>query len=136
VILDAVRGLAEVVAVPQHGAGLLLVPVAAGVDDHLAGDLRGGGRAVADSDQVQGQVDAAGDPGGGGDPAVDDVEHVADDRRFRVALGELVLDVVVGGAAAAVEQTRPAEGVGPGADAGDGAAICVMGGERLERGVG
>jgi hypothetical protein len=67
---------------------------------------------------------------------VDDVQHVADDRRCRVALGELVLDVVMGGAAAAVEQTCPPEGVGPGADAGDGAAICVMGGERLERCVG
>jgi hypothetical protein len=42
------------VAVPQHGAGLLLVPVAAGVDYHLAGDLRGGGRAVPDGDQMQG----------------------------------------------------------------------------------
>jgi hypothetical protein len=46
------------------------------------------------------------------------------------------LDVVVGGAAAAVEQACPAESVGSGADAGDGAAICVMGGERRERGVG
>ena len=85
---------------------------------------------------MQRQVDAAGDPGGGGDPAVDDVDHVADNHRFWVALSELVLDVVLGGAAAAVEQTCPAEGVGPGADAGDGAAIRVMGGERLERGVG
>jgi hypothetical protein len=43
---------------------------------------------------------------------------------------------VVGGAAAAVEETCRAEGVGTSADAGDGAAICVMGGERLEQGVG
>ena len=73
-------------------------------------------------------------PGGGGDPVVDDVEHVADDRRSGVARSELVLDVVVGGAAAAVEEMSPAEGVGPGADAGDRAATCVMGGKRLERG--
>jgi hypothetical protein len=46
------------------------------------------------------------------------------------------LDVVVGGAAAAVEETCPAEGIGPGADAGDRAALCVMRGERLECGVG
>jgi len=46
------------------------------------------------------------------------------------------LDVVVGGAAAAVEETGAAEGIGPGADAGDRAAVGVMGGERLERGVG
>jgi hypothetical protein len=76
-ILRAVRGVAEVVAVPQHGASLLLVPVAAGVDHHLAGDSRGGGRPVPDGDQVQGQVEAAGDPGGGGDPAVDDEERPA-----------------------------------------------------------
>ncbi len=86
---------------------------------------------MPDGDQVQGQVDAAGDPGGGDDPAVDHVEHVADDGRPRVAPGQLVLHVVVGGAAAAVEQAGPAEGVGPGADAGDRAAVRVVGGERL-----
>ena len=46
-VLGAVRHVAEVVAVPQHGAGLLLVAVAAGVDHHLPGDPRGRDRAVA-----------------------------------------------------------------------------------------
>ena len=132
-VLDAVHGVAEVAAVPQHRAGLLLVAVAAGVDDHLAGDPRGGGRAVPDGDQVQGQVDAAGDAGRGDDPVVDDVEHVAHHGGPRVAPGQLVLEVVVGGAAAAVEQAGPAERVGAGADAGDRAAARVVGGAAGRR---
>ena len=47
-------------------------------------------------------------------------------RRPRVAPGQLVLQVVVGGAAAAVEQPGPAERVGAGADAGHGAAGGVV----------
>ena len=120
---------------PQHRAGLLLVPVAARVDDHLAGDPGGHRRAVPDRDQVQRQVDAAGDPGRGRHPVVDDVEHVADDRRPRIAPGQLVLDVVVGGAAAPVEQAGPAEGVGARADAGDGAAVRVVAAQPREGGV-
>jgi len=42
----------------------------------------------------------------------------------------------MGGAAAAVEEAGPAEGVSPGADAGDRAAVRVVAGERLERGAG
>ena len=37
-VLDPVDGVAEVRPVPEHRAGLRLVAVAAGVDDHLAGD--------------------------------------------------------------------------------------------------
>ena len=134
-ILSPVRGVTEVVAVPQHGAGLLLVAVAARVDDHLAGDPGGHRRAVPDRDQVQGQVDAAGDPGRGRDPVVHDVEDVADDRRPRVAPGQLVLDVVVGGAPALVKEAGPAEGVGARADAGDGAAVRVVAAQPREGGL-
>ena len=55
---------------PQHRAGLRLVAVAAGVDDHLAGDPGGRARAVPDGDQVQREVDAAGDAGRGHHPVI------------------------------------------------------------------
>src|SRR5205807_2482849 len=50
-----------------------------------------------------------------------------------VAAGELILDVVVGRAAAAVEQPRPAKRVRARADAGDGTAAGVMAAEPAER---
>ena len=111
---------------PEHRAGLRFVAVAAGVDDHLPGDPGGDGRAVPGRDQVQREVDAAGDAGRGDDPVVDDVQDVADDHGPRVAPGQLVLQVVVGGAAAAVEQAGLAERVGAGADAGHRAAPGVV----------
>nr|BFF27839.1 hypothetical protein GCM10025732_58040 [Glycomyces mayteni] len=61
-VLDAVHGVGEVRAVPQHRRVLRGVAAAPRVDDHLAGDLRGRGGAVPHGDQVQRQVDAAGDP--------------------------------------------------------------------------
>jgi hypothetical protein len=129
-----VYGVAEVVTVPQHGADLLIVAVAASVDNHLTGNPRRYGRTVPHGDQVQRQVNAAGDPSRGGDPAVNNVKHVTEDSRPRVAAGELLLDVMVGGAAPAVEQAGPPQGIGPGADAGDSAATGVMSGEHFQRG--
>ncbi len=115
---------------PEHRAGLWFVAVAACVDDHVPGDLGGCGGAVAGGDQVQGEVDAAGDAGRGDDPVVGGEQDVADDGRLRVAQGQFVLDVVVGGAVAAVEESCPAERVGPGADAGHRPAAGVVVPER------
>ena len=85
-----------------------------------------GRRAVPLGDQVQRQVDAAGDAGGGDHAAVGDVDHVALDPGPRIALGELVLQIVVRGAAPVVQQPGPAQHVGAGADAGHGAAGGVV----------
>jgi hypothetical protein len=73
-----VHGVAEVGPVPQHRAGLLRVAVAPGVDHHRPGHPRGRGRPVPHRDQVQGQVDTAGDARRGDDPIVLDVQDVAD----------------------------------------------------------
>jgi hypothetical protein len=133
-VLGAVDGVVEVGTVPEHGTGLLLVAVAAGVDDHAAGDPRGGARPVADGEQVKGEVDAAGNAGRRDDAAVDDVQHVADDGGAGVAAGQRLLEVVVGGAAPAVQQARPAEGVRARADAGDGAPGGVVVVQAAQRG--
>src|SRR5690606_23517074 len=109
-VLGAVDGVAEVAAVPQHDPRLGLVAVAARVHDHGAGHAGGGAGAVADGEQVQRQVDAAGDPRGGDHAAVGDVQHVADDGGAGVAAGEVVLQLVVGGAAASVQQPGVGEG--------------------------
>ena len=77
--------------------------------------------------------DAAGDAGRGDDPPVHHVEHVPDDGRARVAAGEFVLHVMVGRAAAAVQQPGPAERVGSRTHAGHGAARRVVVVEPAQR---
>ena len=57
---------------------------------------------------------------------VDGEEDVAHHGGPRIAGGQLVLDVVMGGAAPAVEQPGPAEGLRAGADTGHGAAPGVV----------
>lgn len=68
-------------------------------------------------DQVQGQIDAAGDAGRCDHPVVGGEQDVADDHYLGVAQGQ-VLHIVVDGAVAAVEQASLAERLGSGADAG------------------
>ena len=58
-VLDPVHGVADVRAVPEHDAGLRFFAVAAGEDDHLAGDAGGEAGPVAQREQMQGEVDMA-----------------------------------------------------------------------------
>ena len=125
-VLDAMGHVAQVAAVPQHHALLLLVAVAPRVDHHLAGDPGSRFGAVLDRDQVQSQVDPAGDSGGGDHPVVDDVQDVSDDARLRIAGGELVGQLVVGGVPPSVEQPGRTERVGAGTHAGDRATGRVV----------
>lgn len=120
---------------PEHRAGLRLMAVAAGVDDHVPGDPRGDGGAVPAGDQMQGQVDAAGDAGRGDHAVVGGEQDVADDERAGVAYGQFVLHVVMGGAAPPLEQPGPPERLRPRADAGHRPAHGVMVPQDLEGGL-
>ena len=101
-VLYLVNGVAEVRAVPEHGAGLRLVPVPPGVHHHLARDSGRRSRTVPHSDEMQSQVDSARDARRRHHPVVHDIQHVTHHACFRVATRKLVLYVVVRRAAPAM----------------------------------
>jgi len=68
--------------------------------------------------QVQRQIDAAGNAGGGGDPVVDDVKDVTHDPDELIPALQGVLDVVMRGGPPPVEQTRRGQRKRAAADAG------------------
>lgn len=133
-VLRQVGQVAEVVPVPEHGAGLRFVAVAARVHHHFPRYPGRHGGAVTDGDQVQREIDAAGDARRRGDPPLGHVQDVADDSCGRALAREFVLELVMGGASPAVEEPGPAKGERPGADADDGAARVVVSGKPGEAG--
>ncbi|AWT26348.1 hypothetical protein Csp1_15630 [Corynebacterium provencense] len=116
----------EVVAVSEQCADLGVLPVASRVDDHVAGNGGRGRRTEPFGDEVQCQVDAAGDAGRGVDAAVTDVEYVPDDRDCGKLRGEPVLQMVVRGRATPVEQAGLGEREGSRTDADDRPAAVVV----------
>ena len=119
---------------PEHRAGLRLAAVAAGVDDHLAGHPGRGAGAVrgarpgAARGRCRWRCRPTSPPGR---PARTGRRGPRTARGYR--RGQVVLQVVVGGAAAAVQQPGLAERVGAGAHAGHRAAAGVVGGQRRAR---
>ena len=81
---------------------------------------------MVDRDEVQGEVDAAGDARRRGEPAVGDVEDVGHHLDRGVAAGEGLRDFVVGGGASSVEQACFSEGERAGTHAHDAAAAVVV----------
>ncbi len=107
-VLRPVHRVEQVGPVAQYRAGLLLVAVPPGVDTTIsratraanAGPCRTATRCRARSMPLA-------MPAERDHPVVHHVQHVPDDGRPRIAAGQLVLQIVVGGAPPAVEQTRP-----------------------------
>lgn len=94
----------------------------------MAGDEQGGVGSQVVLDQGQGQVDAGGDPGGGGEGAVAHEDGVGVDGDVGEAAGQGGAVVPVGGGAPAVEEAGLGEDERAGADRGDAAGMgCAFG---------
>jgi hypothetical protein len=97
-------------------AELGLVARSAEEHDEVAGDGEGGVAADVLLDEREGEVDAGGDTGGGGDVSVADVDGVGGDLDRRVVAGQLGAVRPVGGRPAAVQEARLGEQDRAGAD--------------------
>jgi hypothetical protein len=121
---------AEVLQRPRTGLGqcgaagvghggrdeLGLSTVAVRSDDVPPGELGRRVGAVVAADQVQREIQAAGQPGGGEHVTVVHVEHVVDDGRVSELLGEQARRDPVGGGLPPVEQAGMAQREGPHTD--------------------
>jgi len=124
---DVVDGAADDVVVGSGWghvhAHLGLVARSLQVGDQIAGDLAGQLGAVVLLDERERQVQAAGDAGGGGHPALADEDRGGVDPHVAVAPGQTGREPPVRGRAVAVEQAGRGEHGGAGADRCDPAAL-------------
>ena len=134
-VLRVVNAGVHVAAVIEVEAVLAVLRPAAGIDDQPARDLGGKARAVRFFEQVQGQVDAGGDPRAGVEAAVFDKERIALRPHPGVARLQFGQAPPVGGAFAAVEQAGLGQHERAGADGTETGALRLLGPEPGKKGL-